>query len=109
LAGKADYRKRNIEHIKAYNRAYRSIAAGKYAPIIATRRKVLEAMPVCQRSGTKRDLQLAHKKPHWAGGTNDPHNFIVFCRRCHRDFDNVSREFWSEVVVPVEWGMDDAA
>jgi 5-methylcytosine-specific restriction endonuclease McrA len=109
LAAKADYRKRNLEHIKQYNRAYRSQAAGKYAPTIATRRKVLEAMPMCQRCGTERDLQLAHKKPHWAGGTNEPNNFLVFCRQCHHDFDEAFRPFWAEVVVPVEWGVDDAA
>lgn len=91
---KAEYKKRNRAKINQYNSDHAKRAETPYAPSPTTKRIVKEKMSECQRCLGKFQLELAHIKPHWAKGSNKPHNFIVFCKKCHYEYDELTRNFW---------------
>jgi 5-methylcytosine-specific restriction endonuclease McrA len=48
----------------------------------------------CLNCGISEDLQLAHIKPLFAGGT---HKYVItLCRKHHTRFDNLLRDFWKD-------------
>lgn len=96
---KAQYKKRNANKVREYNRMHRGLAPDRYFARGSDRKELLKRMPRCQKCNTQIGLQVCHIKPHWAGGTNKLYNFIVLCRVCHAAFDNVTRQFWN---MPVD-------
>jgi ribosomal protein L37E len=49
-----------------------------------------EAHEHCWRCGYKSQLERCHIVPDSLGGSNDPSNLVLLCRRCHREAPNVS-------------------
>ena len=55
-----------------------------------TRKLVLERAGYrCERCGSTQDLQIHHKIPRWALGSNDPDNLQVLCRHCHMELEGL--------------------
>jgi ribosomal protein L37E len=48
-----------------------------------------EAHERCWRCGYKSSLERCHIIPHSIGGSASPDNFVLLCRRCHREAPNV--------------------
>lgn len=95
---KSQWRKRNRDRIREYNRAYRAKAPDAYFVRSDKERDLLLApSDGCLRCGIMRDLQLAHIKPHWAGGRKGLGQMIVLCRTCHHAYDEALRAFWAEI------------
>ena len=38
---------------------------------------------VCENCGWLKDLEIHHIKPKCEGGTNNPKNYMILCKRCH--------------------------
>jgi ribosomal protein L37E len=55
-----------------------------------------EAHERCWRCGYKSSLERCHIIPHSLGGSEEPENLVLLCRRCHREAPNVadSRFMW---------------
>ncbi len=86
---KAQWKKRTIEHQRAYQRQYRQAKnGGNRPPTYPARYRKSE----CLRCGSTNNLQGAHVKPLWAGGTHE--YIITLCQKCHYEFDNLLRDFW---------------
>lgn len=49
-----------------------------------------EAHERCWRCGYKSRLERCHIVPHSLGGSEDPANLVLLCRRCHREAPNVA-------------------
>lgn len=98
LGLKSLWRKRNIELVVMFlerilkqNREYRKAKNGGMTPPSSRVAKQLRGNE-CYQCGSGDDLQLAHVKPLWAGGTHD--HTITLCRKHHYQFDNLLRDFW---------------
>lgn len=93
---KSEYKKRNADKIRAYNRKYRKKANDTYfIRSNATRKKIMaEYENECQRCHATENLQLCHIKPHWAGGLAAVKNIYLFCQTCHHYFDKALSDFW---------------
>lgn len=57
--------------------AYRSAAYKR------SRKALLDGRIPCMECGTFKDLTVDHIRPLSRGGTNDPSNLQVLCRRCN--------------------------
>lgn len=89
LGLKSEWRKRTAEARKAYAREYRKAKNGGNRPLSYPAKYRDE---ICLKCGTTEDLQGAHIKPLWAGGTHK--TIVTFCRKHHYAFDNALRDFW---------------
>lgn len=49
-----------------------------------------EADTHCWRCGCQRNLERCHIVPHTLGGTDEPSNIVLLCKRCHREGPNVT-------------------
>ena len=49
-----------------------------------------EADTHCWRGGCQRNLERCHIVPHTLGGTDEPSNIVLLCKRCHREGPNVT-------------------
>jgi hypothetical protein len=49
-----------------------------------------EAHERCWRCAYKSKLERCHIVPHSRGGSEDPANLVLLCRRCHREAPNVA-------------------
>ncbi len=91
LGLKALYRKRNKDKLYEYKNTYRRANKDKgiLRPLSLPTKK---RDGWCLHCGTTKDLQGAHVKPLWAGGTHD--TIITLCRKHHHKFDQLLRDFW---------------
>ena len=89
------YKQRNRDKINEYNRNRRKLGirgdGGQFK-----KRKNYEHLKYekCIRCGSKIDLQIHHIKPRDCGGTNEPNNLILFCRKCHYEYEKLTKDFW---------------
>lgn len=91
---KSEYKKRNREKQNAYTRKYRKARNGGNAP---QSRPWNYREDQCLACGSTEDLQLAHIKPLWAGGT---HKYVItLCRTHHHQFDKLLRDFWKDAII----------
>ena len=68
-----------------------------------TRRRVLHRDDfACTRCGSRARLEVHHKTPLEAGGTNDPCNLVTLCRGCHIE-ENRRQNRVHEVDGQNEW------
>lgn len=49
-----------------------------------------EAHELCWRCGYKSKLERCHIIPHSLGGSEEPANLVLLCRRCHREAPNIN-------------------
>lgn len=49
-----------------------------------------EAHERCWRCGCKKNLERCHIIPHSLGGTDEPSNLVLLCKRCHIDNPNIT-------------------
>ncbi len=45
----------------------------------------------CEECGTKDNLSINHRTPMEAGGTNDPENLQILCRKCHNKYHGTDK------------------
>ena len=60
-----------------------------------------EAKGRCWRcSKESKSIEKCHIVPHSLGGSNEPSNFVLLCKRCHREAPNVndSRGMWDWLI-----------
>ena len=49
-----------------------------------------EDYPTCFVCGEEHGLELCHLIPKAKGGSNDPSNIVLLCRRCHSEAPNIT-------------------
>ncbi len=86
---KSQYKKRYKDKINEYNRNYRKKIRKIKKSIVKTERLR------CEKCGTDVALELHHIKPRVLGGSNDLNNLIVFCKKHHWEYEQLTRKFWS--------------
>src|SRR3990167_894245 len=59
----------------------------------------------CRKCGKKKNLQVHHKTPLSAGGTNDLDNLTILCSWCHGKVHNKSMRFYDEGVDLSNYGQ----
>ncbi|KKU44467.1 MAG: hypothetical protein UX60_C0004G0006 [Berkelbacteria bacterium GW2011_GWA2_46_7] len=59
----------------------------------------------CRKCGKKKYLQVHHKTPLSAGGTNDLDNLTILCSWCHGKVHNKSMRFYDEGVDLSNYGQ----
>lgn len=82
LAGKKRYREQNKNKLLEYKRAYN---AKGIRPLESSKKRVIinNNAGVCFRCESADNLEVHHIKELRNGGTNKPHNLLVFCKPCH--------------------------
>lgn len=93
LLGKKLYRQKNKKKINEYNRWYKSLGV---RPISIKKKEeiILNAGNICQRCGSKENLNVHHVIPHWKGGKNGSDNLMVLCWDCHMEWTKIFKSFW---------------
>jgi len=96
---KSQYRKRNKEKINAYKRNYyRSVSRPSGLSFDRKRQIHLKGNPVCEKCGTREDIQVHHIKPLKQGGTHKPSNLMTLCRKHHTEFEKITADFFKKTL-----------
>lgn len=93
LEGKKKYREKNKDKILAYSRQYKAQgikSLGKKQRVMI----ILERGGICQRCGTKENLNIHHIIPLRKGGTHKKENLMVLCFPCHMEWEKRMKDFW---------------
>jgi 5-methylcytosine-specific restriction endonuclease McrA len=90
---KAQYRKRNAEKIRKYNKEYRKRGLGGNPSNNKVIREHIKKYPNCTKCNVRDDVQVCHIKPRHKGGKHKG-NLISLCRKHHREFDILLSKFW---------------
>lgn len=90
---KSLYKKRNKDKINEYNRNKRKLGVSTNGYTLKEKYEHLR-VEKCTKCGAKNDLQVHHIKPRDCGGMNEPNNLILFCRKCHYEYEKLTKNFW---------------
>jgi len=90
---KSLYRKRNRDKIREYASKIRRLGNSTSGKCLAVKNIHLQTKK-CSKCSSEKDLQIHHIKPRKYGGKHEPNNLILFCRKCHHEYENLTKEFW---------------
>ena len=90
---KSQYRKRKREEINKYNLEHRRLGYG-YKPGLIGAKNIKSIRKECLRCGASENLEIHHVKPLMMGGDNRVGNIIVLCRKCHYEFERLTKYFF---------------
>jgi len=92
---KSLYKKRNKDRLNEYNRAKRKLGISTAGKDLREKKGCSHLKTnKCTRCGSENDLQVHHIKPRDCGGMNEPNNLILFCRKCHYEYEKLTKNFW---------------
>lgn len=95
---KSLYRKRNAEKFNKYRRDRRKKGYKNFYKD-SQKDKLIVALKSyqggCLKCGSKENLEIHHIRPRMLGGEHNMGNVMLLCKKCHYDFENLTRGFWS--------------
>jgi hypothetical protein len=59
------------------------------------RKELRKKVNCCERCRSEKDLQVHHKIPVIAGGSHEESNLVVLCKKCHKDLDRCTCDFFT--------------
>lgn len=96
---KSLYRKRHKDEFNEYRRIRRKEGYVNFYKDCSTNKVVIDlkrSQGTCLRCGEKEGLEVHHIKPRMMGGNHKIGNVMLLCRKCHYDFEQLTKDFWEK-------------